>query len=417
MEKYIISNIQFDSKTEIKQKIQEIEKKYLDYQPVSGDDLNFMLDVFSHHYNFKKKTSGMTDIYFAPHKEYKTTRCAHIAYGNKNIDIKSRPSDDISWTMCVKRIRKKKLKINGHILTFGKYKGKTVEEVCQEDRQYLEWILREFKDTGVKTEVKKHIKPNNKMETIQTTMKLEYKTDKKQKTSEKPIAQYDTGGNLIRIYNSGKETEENGYNSQCVSKCVHNKMKLHKNFIFIKISNNQNADPKIDPTPYLINLRNSVKSEKVENIKNSITIQATGLRIGMFNKQKELLEVFTNNEQIVKKFGHNSGVYDHLYGKILTKNKRKKGYKNLYFFRKLNIGQTYNIGEKYDLNQFENATPRKFTNSINPKPTNNTVPVKETEIIPVYNQIIPVEELKNILPEEPKKRNFMQRLKYLFTGK
>jgi hypothetical protein len=437
MEKYIVSNIEFDSRKEIKQKIQDIEKSYSDYVPVSGNDLVFMLDVFRNHYNFENKIRGMTDIYFAPHHEYKSTRCVHIAYGNKNTDIKNRPSDDISWTVCLKRIKRVKPKLNGSIITFGKYKGKTVEEVCEMDRSYLEWILRTFKEEEIKNEVKKHTitKENKKMNnTTQSTMNLFY-TNRKTHTT--PIAQYDLSGNLLRIYNSGKETAQHGYNPQCVSKCVNNKLKLHNKSIFIKISNKNKAEPKIDPKPYIIQ-DNKTNSNKNEFVKETITIKPKGLRIGMFNKQKELLQVFTKIQQIENKFGHTSGVFDHLYGKIKTKNKIKNGYNNLYFFRKLDVGQTYTIGEKYDLRKFEKAVPRKITSGPNKNvttvkekitPENKTIPVEykniNTETIPTKNKTIPVEnktitieELKNIFPQpEPKKRNFIQRFMYLFTGK
>jgi hypothetical protein len=126
MEKYIVSNIEFDSRKEIKQKIQDIEKSYSDYVPISGNDLIFMLDLFRNHPCYVSKMKGMTDIYFAPHQEYKSTRCVHIAYGNKNTEIKNRPNENISWTVCLKRLKRTKSKLNGSIINFGKYKGKTV---------------------------------------------------------------------------------------------------------------------------------------------------------------------------------------------------------------------------------------------------------------------------------------------------
>lgn len=439
MEKYIVSNIEFDSIKKIKQKIQEIEKSYSDYVPVSGNDLIFMLDLFRNHPCYVSKMKGMTDIYFAPHHEYKSTRCVHVAYGNKNTDIKNRPNDSISWTVCLKRIKRTKSKLNGSIINFGKYKGKTVEEVCEMDRSYLEWVLRTFKEEEIKNEVKKHTttKENKKMNnTIQSTMNLIY-TNKKTYTT-KPIAQYDLSGNLIRIYNSGKETAQHGYDPTSVSKCVNNKLKLHNNSIFVKIPNKDKAEPKIDPEPYTFHKDIETNSNKNEFVKETITIKPKGLRIGMFNKQKQLLQVFSKRKEIENKFGHTSGVFDHLYGKIKTKNKIKKGYNNLYFFRKLEIGQIYTIGEKYDLRKFEKAVPRKITSGPNKNvttvketiiPENKTIPVEykniNTETIPTKNKTIPVEnktitieELKKIFPQpEPKKRNFIQRLMYLFTGK
>ena len=441
MKKYIIDNIAFNNKKQIKEKVYEIQRKYSDYVPIHGNDLSFILDMFKQHSRFIYISKGMTDIYFAPHSKWDHTRCVHIAYGNKDTDIKNRPNDVISWISCLQRI--KETKINGNILNFGKYKGKTVEEVCKIDRSYLEWILKEFKQPEIKNEVKKHIHMNTQQNTIQTTMQLNYNSNKNQKRFTKPIAQYDLKGNLIRTYASGLETATLGYNPQCVSKCVNNKMKLHNKSIFIKIPNKNKVEPKIDPTPFLV-YRNDKISTKNEIVKETITIKPKGIRIGMFNKQKQLLRVFNSIKQIKNEFGHSSGVFDHLYGRIKTKNKIKNGYNDLYFFRKLSVGQTYTIGEKYDLRNFEDAVPRIINPKITNKPEDIIVTLKEikttnpeNEIIPIENPIVPmkneiipienpivnvenktisIEELKNILTPEPKKRNFIQRLVYLFTG-
>ena len=440
MEKYILSNITFNNKKEIKEKVYEIQRKYADYVPIHGNDLNFILDIFRQHSRFIHMSRGMTDIYFAPHRKWDHTRCVHIAYGSKDTDIKNRPNDVISWVSCLHRIKETKIKLNG-ILNFGKYKGKTVEEVCKIDRPYLEWILKEFKQPEIKNKVKKHIDMNTQQNTVQTTMKLQYKTN----NSIKPIAQYDLRGNLIRIYNSGKETAEQGHNPQCVSRCVNNRMRLHNKFIFIKVPNKNNVESKIDPKPYLI-YRNGTISNKNEILKETITIKPKGLNLGMFNKQKQLLHVFQHVKEINNKFGHSSGVFDHLYGRIKTKNKMKNGYNNLYFFRKLSVGQTYTIGEKYDLRKFEDAVPRIITEKIAKKPKNTIIPQKKPKTIPpkdiiihaeetntfpleniilpieelktnpIENKMISIEELKNILKPETKKRNFMQRLMYLFSG-
>jgi hypothetical protein len=444
MENYNISNMEFSSKKKIKEKIQEIEKKYLDYQPLVDKDLEFMIDIFKYHSNFKSKMKGMTDIYFAPSKEYPSTRCAHIAYGNKNTEIKKRPCDDISWTFCVKRIKVNTL--DKFRLPFGSYRGKTIKEVDTLNRSYLVWILGpEFKDLTIKEQVEKYFKMNmeQKINNImmtnpnQTTMDFEYQTNKPQKSKvqnrfRQAVAQYDIHGNIIRTYDSVGDTAKSGYNPQCVSKCLNNKIKLHGKSIFIRVKNKSNISSKIDPTPYII-IKSTIESntpivDTVENIivnnaesnKESITIKPNGLRVGMFDKQKKLLEVFTKEKQIIDKFGHTSGVYDHLYGKITNKNKLKNGYKNLYFFRKLNIGQTYTLGEVYDFSQFEKSKPRKFVRNIKIQPS---IPTEEIKTIPVEDTVIPVEEIKTIPVEdiivtiEEPKRNFMQRLIYLFTGK
>ena len=53
MEKYILSNITFNNKKEIKEKVYEIQRKYADYVPIHGNDLNFILDIFRQQVSFK----------------------------------------------------------------------------------------------------------------------------------------------------------------------------------------------------------------------------------------------------------------------------------------------------------------------------------------------------------------------------
>jgi len=455
---YLLANKTFKTKKEIVNKIRSIDDSYQDYQPITGENYDIITDILKWNSQFKTKSIGMTDIYFAKHKKH-DTRCIHIAYGNISMHIKDRPSDDISWSCCLKYIKQEKQEETSpleFIMPFGTHTGKMFKTIIKKYPNYAKWILSDdFKNKEINKkmlealeEFVRTIKSKNNMKqleivdnnkkmnnTTQSTMNLFY-TNRKTYTT--PIAQYDLSGNLIRIYNSGKETAKHGYNPQCVSKCVNNKLKLHNNSIFVKIPNTNKAEPKIDPKPYIIHQDNKTNSNKNEFVKETITIKPKGLRIGMFNKQKELLQVFTKIQEIENKFGHASGVFDHLYGKIKTKNKIKNGYNNLYFFRKLEIGQTYTIGEKYDLRKFEKAVPRKITSGPNKNvttvketiiPENKTIPVEykniNTETIPTKNKTIPVEnktitieELKKIFPQpEPKKRNFIQRFMYLFTGK
>ncbi len=258
--------------------------------------------------------------------------------------------------------------------------------------------------------------------TLESITNFKYFTpNKKENRFKQPVAQYDIRGNIIRTYDCIKETKKSGYNPTIVSKCINNKIKLHDNNIFIKIKDKNNIALKIDPAPYINNRKstmglnnlivNNLKTLEDNQNKKTFTIKSNGLRIGMFNKSKMLLEVFTDEHQIKNTFGHVSGVYDHLYGRITGKNKIKRGYKNLYFFKKLNVGQSYTIGEKYDFSQFEKAEPRKIKRNIIP----NKNIVKQ---IPKVENIIPTPKVDNIIPtEEPMKKNFMQRLVYLFTGK
>jgi len=438
MEKYIIADIQFDNKEQVRKKIRKVVKESKDFVPLSKNDKLFMNCVFAHDEKFDDRIKDKDyDIYFAPHKEYTSVRCAYISYAKSDI-----PTHDISWVECVNKM--KKIDVNRVIIDFGKYIEcpKTVKEVLISDPGYVKWMIGKFEYKGKKnikilTEIKQqmliyehnqettnnittnNITTINKMTTNntlttndtmtinpnQTTMKLEYLTDKKQKRFTKRVAQYNLEGILMKTYDSVQETEDSGYSAFCVSKCINNKIKLHKKCIFMKIKNGKDAETKIDASPYLVHMSKTKVNDNKEKVsKETITIKPKGMRIGMFNKQKKLLQVFTNIDQITNKFGHTSGVYDHLYGKV----KKKSGYNNLYFFKELNVGQTYTINEKYDFKQFKKAIPKKIKKNI--------VPVQETKMVPMENTIIPVEELKTILTEEPIKRNFFQRLKYLITG-
>lgn len=49
-----------------------------------------------------------------------------------------------------------------------------------------------------------------------------------------PIEQYDKNGNLINCYNSIRETENFGFNSKSVCKCINGQLKTHKGFIWKK---------------------------------------------------------------------------------------------------------------------------------------------------------------------------------------
>jgi uncharacterized protein (DUF3820 family) len=445
MENYIISNMEFSSKKKIKQKIQEIEKKYMDYQPLVDKDLEFMIDIFKYHSNFESKMKGMTDIYFAPCKEYPSTRCAHIAYGNKNTDIKKRPCDDISWTFCVKRIKVNTL--DKFRLPFGSYRGKTIKEVDTLNRSYLVWILGpEFKDLTIKEQVEKYFKMNieQKINNItitnpnQTIMDFEYQTNKPQKPKvqqnrfRQAVAQYDIHGNLIKTYDSVLDTAKSGYNPQCVSKCINNKLKLHDKNIFIAIKNKNNVAKKIDPTPFITNknsnlglnnlIVNSLFSEQKEtpttpeytkvNIpKNNKT------RIGMFLNDGTLERVILNHTELKQLKRAKNMAFKHIYGNFTSK-KIKKGYLGKYQFRRLEKGKTYLLGYQYNLAEFKFDYQRRFLNVKRKVKTDilNTV-VKETSIpILEAKEAITTSLVENIIPTEQPKRNFMQRLIYLFTG-
>lgn len=213
-----------------------------------------------------------------------------------------------------------------------------------------------------------------------------------------PVAQYDIRGNLIRTYESVKETEKSGYDSASVSKCIHNKLKLHDRSIFIKIKHNQKPLNKIDPTPYILRKNSNIGlnnlivtdiSTTKQNETPNMEVKLKKSGIGMFNKKGMLIDIFTTEAQIVNMFGHSSGVYDHLYGRIKTKSKINKGYKNKFFFRKLDKNKSYNVGQKYNLNDFPQAQPKKL-NYKNPKSS-----IKKNTKSSIKNDTL--EEKKSIL--------------------
>jgi hypothetical protein len=152
-EYYIIGNKKFNSKKEIVEKIRSIDCSYEDYQPITGNDYNIIIDLLKWNSQFKTKSTGMTDIYFAPHQKY-NTRCIHIAYGNTSIPIEDRPCDDISWTCCIHYIKKQKKGKESALnykLDFGIYNGKTLKTLLTTDINYAKWILSDkFKNNKVK---------------------------------------------------------------------------------------------------------------------------------------------------------------------------------------------------------------------------------------------------------------------------
>ena len=261
---------------------------------------------------------------------------------------------------------------------------------------------------------------------------LEYLTTNKKRKSMKPVAQYDIHGNLIKTYDSVLDTEKSGYNPQCVSKCINNKLKLHDKNIFIAIKNKNNVAKKIDPTPFITNknsnlglnnlIVNNLFSEQKEtpttpeytkvNIpKNNKT------RIGMFLNDGTLERVILNHTELKQLKRAKNMAFKHIYGNFTSK-KIKKGYLGKYQFRRLEKGKTYLLGYQYNLAEFKFDYQRRFLNVKRKVKTDilNTV-VKETSIpILEAKEAITTSLVENIIPTEQPKRNFMQRLIYLFTG-
>ncbi len=294
------------------------------------------------------------------------------------------------------------------------------------------------------------------MQKITNPQNLEYITTKpKRKYFQQRVAQYDINGHIIRTYNSVKETKECGYNQQCVSMCINNQMKLHDNNIFIKLKGNQKAAVKIDPTPYItrknspVGINNLITNDIINTSVNTpvvvppvdntpvvvapvvSTTKYKKANIGVFNKTGMLIDILNSDKDIIRMFGYTSGVYDHLYGHIKTKSKLKKGYKNKFFFRKLECDETYTVGQKYNLNSFPQAVSKRGNNNTptqkpkpKPKPVENkkikNLDTKKNKAIQTID--IPdvnkdnIDKINISIEVKDKKRNFFQRLAYLFRG-
>ena len=245
----------------------------------------------------------------------------------------------------------------------------------------------------------------------------------------KPVAQYDIRGNIIRTYNSVEETAQSGYNPQSVSKCINNKLKLHDKNIFIAIKNKNNVAKKIDPTPYITNKNSNlglnnliVNTLFLEQKETPTTPEYTKViipknnktRIGMFLNDGTLERVILNHTELKQLKRAKNMAFKHIYGNFTSK-KIKKGYLGKYQFRRLEKGKTYLLGYQYNLAEFKFDYQRRFL-KVKRKVITNTV-VKETSIpILEAKETITTSLVENIIPTEQPKRNFMQRLIYLFTG-
>lgn len=191
---YILANKTFKTKKEIVEKIRSIDNSYQDYQPITGEDYDIITDLLNWNSQFKTKSIGMTDIYFAQHKKH-NSRCIHIAYGNSSIDIKDRPFDDISWSCCLKYIKQEKLEKTSPLkfrMTFGKHSGKMLKTILEKDLNYAKWLLGdEFKNKKIKKKMLEaleefaRIKTKNNMKQIKQIEMFD--NNKKTMNKQKPV--------------------------------------------------------------------------------------------------------------------------------------------------------------------------------------------------------------------------------------
>jgi hypothetical protein len=149
--------------------------------------------------------------------------------------------------------------------------------------------------------------------------------------------------------------------------------------------------------------------------------------------------VFTTFKKLKSKFSNTSGVYDHYFDRIVKSKSKESGYHGFYF-KQLNIGETYIIGEKYDFSSFQKPIS-KFNKLIEVEhsPIVDTIDVKipenkllsENLLNVVDFNTIKVEdifpsatvEIPNNTPtyQESTKENIIKRIqygiRYILTGK
>jgi cell division protein FtsB len=277
----------------------------------------------------------------------------------------------------------------------------------------------------------------------QSTMDFKFHTPKKMRKSKSKIAAYDINGYLIKTYDKTIDCIPDGFNATAVTKCIKGKRKLHNNFIFIRYGNNEEPRLKIDSAPYKIR-KNSRKHKNLQILKTIseelnnkpkekfYISKRNRTRLGMFEKDGTLFKVFLTTKEFEDyDYEARYAAYRQVYGRY--NKKLKKGYKNKYHFRRLEIGKTYVIGQKYNLDDIPFDTQKVFVKNSKNKntiPIENLSPVQNllpiTTITSSYPEVehlkSTVQELKNSIEqlkapaEEPKKKNFLQRLVYLFVG-
>jgi hypothetical protein len=262
------------------------------------------------------------------------------------------------------------------------------------------------------------------------------------KTRKSKIATYDLNGYLIRTYENLSLVRNDGYDPISVGKCLNGDQKTHNDCIFIRLEKSQTPTSRIDSTEYKINknstkyknlqILKSISQSKTEennkpetenfrtvNTKNSLT------RVGMFDKKGVLLEVFLTQESINKHFGKQSNrtIYRYMYGSF-SERRLKKGFRNKFYFRKLEKKTKYFIGKQYDLSSFPQAKQTRFKIIKKELQKINNIPNENNSII-LNNPIKEESQNINIVSNQNEQnsiqnkeyKSFWSRMKWLFFGK
>lgn len=216
---------------------------------------------------------------------------------------------------------------------------------------------------------------------------MEYQTPSKQNNNKTKVAVYDINGYLIRTYNKSVDTLKDGFNPNKVSKCITGILKTHNNCIFLKVDSNSPAQ-KIDPKPFTMRknstafknqmMLNCIIDSYEKNHKQIVKIPENNkIRIGMFNKKGHLIKVFLHTKEIQDdNTVSDYTIYKYVYGD-LTPKRLKKGYKGKYYFRRLQAGNSYTIGEKYNVFQIPYDTQTRFVGKSKKKITKEVPSSKE----------------------------------------
>jgi uncharacterized protein (DUF3820 family) len=131
--KYKINNLEFINKGQITEHCRDIMNRNSN-KILSGSDLEFILEILSYHSN-KTKLNEFKFIKVDEDKYHKNL-CLWIY---KETKTGKEVVTDISWTKCIGNIPFSPEKIVDYNFKFGKYKGKSIYDI--NDNQYIEWVL------------------------------------------------------------------------------------------------------------------------------------------------------------------------------------------------------------------------------------------------------------------------------------